>query len=317
MSAPSQRVLYVLTGCTATGKTEWALRWAEAFGAEIVSCDALLFYRGMDIGTAKPTPADQVRVPHHLIDVCDVTDRMDVTRYVALAREAAERIAARDRRVLVTGGSGFYLKAFFAPVADEVAVPFAVRARVAELDPAAAVAELRQLNPEGLGSLDTANPRRVSRALERCLASGRPLAELTAAFARQPAPFADWRVELTQLDRPPVELEARLAGRVQAMLTAGLVDEVRRLLPAGLKDNPSAARAIGYRETMAVLEGTLPSEELAAEIVKNTRALVKKQRTWFRTQLPSHRVVAADEAAVETLFGDAVPQGKYRAFPAP
>jgi len=306
MPAPSQRVLYVLTGCTATGKTEWALRWAEAHGAEIVSCDALLFYRGMNIGTAKPVPAEQARVPHHLIDVCDVTDRMDVTRYVAWARVAAEQIAARGRRVLVTGGSGFYLKAFFAPVADEVAVPPAVRARVAELDPTAAVAELKRLNPDGLGSLDTANPRRVSRALERCLASGRPLAQLAAAFARQSSPFADWRVELARLDRPPAELETRIAGRVQAMLAAGLIDEVRRLLPAGLKDNPSAARAIGYRETIAMIEGTLPLEALAAEIVKNTRALVKKQRTWFRTQLPSHRVVAAEAAAVETLFAGAV-----------
>jgi tRNA dimethylallyltransferase len=310
MSAPSQRVLSVLTGCTAVGKTEWALRWAEAHGAEIVSCDALLFYRGMDIGTAKPTPAEQARVPHHLIDVCDVTGRMDVTRYVTWARAAAEQIAARGRRVLVTGGSGFYLKAFFAPVADEVAVPPAVRARVAGLDPAAAIAELRQLNPAGLGALDTANPRRVSRALERCLASGRPLAELTAAFARQPSPFADWRVELTRLDRPPAELETRIAGRVQTMLAAGLIDEVRRLLITGLKENPSAARAIGYRETIAMLEGALPPEALAAEIVKHTRALVKKQRTWFRTQLPPHRVVAADAAAVETLFGDAfVPRG--------
>ena len=260
----------------------------------------------MDIGTAKPTPAEQARVPHHLIDVCDVTGRMDVTRYVAWARAAAEQIAARGRRVLVTGGSGFYLKAFFAPVADEVAVPPAVRARVAGLDPAAAIAELRQLNPAGLGALDTANPRRVSRALERCLASRRPLAELTAAFARQPSPFADWRVELTRLDRPPADLETRIATRVQTMLAAGLIDEVRCLLTAGLKENPSAARAIGYRETIAMLEGALPPEALAAEIVKHTRALVKKQRTWFRTQLPPHRVVEADAAAVETMFGDAL-----------
>jgi len=204
--------------------------------------------------------------------------------------------------VLVTGGSGFYLKAFFAPVADEVAVPPAVRAQVAVLEPAAAVAELRRLNPEGLGALDTANPRRVSRALERCLASGRPLAQLAAAFARQPAPFADWRVELTRLDRPPAELETRIVERVQTMLGAGLIDEVRRLLPAGLKENPSAARAIGYRETIAMFEGTLPADALAAEIVKNTRALVKKQRTWFRTQLPPHRVVEAEAASMETLF---------------
>src|SRR6185436_658468 len=113
-------VLHVLTGPTAVGKTEWALRWAEANNAEIVSCDSLLFYRGMDLGTAKPTAAELQRVPHHLIDVCDVTDPMDVTRYVTLARKAVAEIAARGRQILVTGGSGFYLRCFFAPVADEV-----------------------------------------------------------------------------------------------------------------------------------------------------------------------------------------------------
>src|SRR6185369_3630732 len=102
--------IHVLTGPTAVGKTEWALRWAERNEAEIVSCDSLLFYRGMDLGTAKPTRAELARVPHHLIDVCEVTAQMDITRYVALARRAVADIAARGRRVLVTGGSGFYLK---------------------------------------------------------------------------------------------------------------------------------------------------------------------------------------------------------------
>ena len=119
--------VHVLTGCTAVGKTEWALRWAEAHGAEIVSCDSLLFYRGMDIGTAKPTVAERARVPHRLVDICEVTERMDVTRYVALARASLAEIAARGREALVVGGSGFYLKAFFAPVADDVAVTPKIR----------------------------------------------------------------------------------------------------------------------------------------------------------------------------------------------
>ena len=293
-TARMKPMLHVLTGPTAVGTTEWALRWAEARGAVIVSCDSLLFYRGMDLGTAKPTAAERERVPHHLIDTCDVTERYDVTRYVADARRVCAEIAGRGRAVLVSGGSGFYLKSFFAPVADDVAVPAAVRAEVTQLPRPEAMAKLRALNPDGLGALDVANPRRVARALERCVASGRTLAELAAEFARQPGAFADWRVELTRLDRAPAELEERIETRVAVMLQAGLVEEVRRLRAAGLEMNPSAARAIGYREVLAVLDGQLPEAQLAAEIAKNTRALVKKQRTWFRTQLPAHRVVAAE-----------------------
>ena len=292
-------ILHVLTGPTAVGKTDWALRWAEARGAEIVSCDSLLFYRGMDLGTAKPTSAERARVPHHLIDICEVTDRMDVTYYVTSARRAVEEIAARGRAVLVTGGSGFYLKGFFAAVADEIVVSPELRATVAALSLADAVKELEKLNPAGLGALDVANPRRVTRALERCLASGRPLADLAADFAQQPAAFADWSVELTRLEREPADLDARIATRVATMLADGLVDVVQRLRAVGLEKNLSAAKAIGYREVLAMLDGKLTKENLAAEISQNTRALVKKQRTWFRTQLPEHRVLAAATLGTE------------------
>lgn len=301
------RTLHVLTGCTAVGKTELALRWAETNGAEIVSCDSLLFYRGADIGTAKPTKAELARVPHHLIDICDLRERMDVTHYVTKARVAIDGILARGRRVLVAGGSGFYLKSFFAPVADEVAVPPALRAELrARLEAtgglAALVAELHQLNPAGLGALDVQNPRRVLRALERCRASGRTLAALQADFNAQPAPFADCTVQLCELVRDPDELEQRVEQRVAAMLAAGLVAEVRGLLAQGLKENPSAAGAIGYRETVDFIEGRLMEPELAGVITRNTRALVKKQRTWFKTQLPAHRQVAAATAQAGDLF---------------
>jgi tRNA dimethylallyltransferase len=301
-----ERVIHVLTGPTAVGKTEWALRWAEAYGAEIVSCDSLLFYRGMDVGTAKPTPAEQARVPHHLIDILGVDETWDITRYVAAARAACEAIQARGRRVLVTGGSGFYLKAFFAPVADAVDVPAGVRKVVAGrlekegLD--ALVAELRTLNPDGLGALDVRNPRRVARALERCLASRRTLADLAEAFSRQPPPFVDWQLRLTRLDRPRAELDARIDDRVRAMLAGGLVEEVRRLVAAGVKTNPSAVKAIGYRETIAMLDGEIREADLAGIIAQHTRALVRKQLTWFRTQLPVHRVLPASGAGVKGLF---------------
>jgi tRNA dimethylallyltransferase len=302
-----ERILYVLTGPTAVGKTEWALRWAEAFEAEIVSCDSLLFYRGMDIGTAKPSAAEQARVRHHLIDFLDVTETWDVARYVTLARAACEDIHARGRRVLVSGGSGFYLKAFFAPVADDVEVPAEVRlsvaARLERNGLQSLVEELQALNPSGLGGLDVCNPRRVVRALERCLAAQRTLADLAEAFARQRPPFADWTLRLVQLDRPREELDARIDLRVRQMLAAGLVEEVRRLVEGGLKTNPSASKAIGYRETIASLEGRMRGDELAAAIAQNTRALVRKQLTWFRSQLPPHQVRPAGAGEVAGLFG--------------
>lgn len=301
----SLRLLHILTGPTAVGKTEWALRWAERHAAEIVSCDSLLFYRGMDIGTAKPTVAEQARVPHHLIDICEPAEQASVTQYVMLARRAVEEIERRGRAVLVTGGSGFYLRSFFAPVADEVDVPPAIRAEVAALPHEDAVARLRTLNPGGLGALDVANPRRVTRALERCLASGRTLADMAAEFARRPGAFADWTVKLTRLEREPAELNARIEARVAAMLAAGLVNEVRALRAAGFERNASAARAIGYREVLAMLDGVLPETQLAAEIAQNTRALVKKQRTWFRTQLPEHRTLAAGDVRDTSVLFDA------------
>ncbi len=302
MSAgPTQgRVLHVLTGCTAVGKTEWAIRWAEENAAEIISCDSLLFYRGMDIGTAKPSAGELARVRHHLVDIRDVCEPMNAAVYAGMALAAAQEIASRGKAILVVGGSGFYLKTFFGPVADGVDVSEEIRAQVAGILESQGltglVAELGRLNPGGLGTLDTDNPRRVANALGRCLASGRPLAELAADFERASSPFAGWDVRLARVDRDPAELDARISVRVEAMLQAGLVDEVRRL--AGkLAKNPSAARAIGYRETLDVIEGRCPPEFLAATIAKDTRALVKKQRTWFRTQLPEHRVV--DASALE------------------
>ena len=306
-------LIHVLTGPTAVGKTELALRWAETHDAEIVSCDALLFYRGMDIGTAKPTAAERARVPHHLIDLSPVHSGLDVTTYVTQAQAVVAAIAARGRRVLVAGGSGFYLKSFFGPVADNVAVAPALRAEIeAQLATAGLadlVAELRSLNPDGLGALDLANPRRVTRALERCRASGKPLAVLAAEFARMPGAFADWEVRCTRLDRAPADLEARIARRIEVMLAEGLIVEVERLRATGLEQNLSAARAIGYRETLAWIDAQSSAgkpaptlTELAAQIAQNTRALVKKQRTWFRTQLPPHRELAAVSATVAELF---------------
>ena len=298
--------IHVLTGPTAVGKTELALDWAETFDAEIISADSLLFYRGMDIGTAKPTAAELARVRHHLIDIVPPSQPVNIAEYVRRAQLAVTDIQARGKQVLVTGGSGFYLKCFFGPVVDEVEVSAALRAEVEtqlqQAGLAALVERLRKLNPAGLGTLDIANPRRVTRALERCLASGRTLGELKAEFSAQPGPFADFKVTGVLLARAPEELAERIVQRATAMLEAGLEREVRALIPLGIRDNPSAARSIGYRETLAVIDGDLPRERLLEEIVRDTKTLVRKQRTWFRQQLPGLRVVATTAATASTLF---------------
>lgn len=282
--------IYIITGTTAVGKTQFALDFAKQADAEIVSCDASLFYRGMDIGTAKPNAAEQAYVPHHMLDLCPVDQPYSIVAYVADARAVIDAIFQRGRSVVVTGGSGFYLKSFLYPTTDAVTVSDELRQQVAkyfaEEGLSGLLRRLEACNPESLGPLDRCNPRRVLRALERCIASGKTLAELQAAFEAQPAPYAEYEKELILLERSVEDLRARCALRVDAMLAAGLVDEVARLKRQGIERNPSAAAAIGYRETLAYLRGEMDLARLREQITIHTQQLAKKQRTWFRTQIP-------------------------------
>ena len=284
-----KHTLHIISGPTAVGKTEYALSYAEAHNAEIVSCDASLIYCGMDIGTAKPRAGERARVPHHLIDLQAVDRPYDVVAYVRDAEAAVADIFERGKDVVVTGGSGFYLKSFFAPVIDQVKVSDELKAAVAacyaERGLSGLLEALRQSSPAGFGNLDTQNPRRVLRALERCKASGKNLPTLQAEFAARPEPYADYTKYYVLLEREKTALEQRIVQRAEQMVGAGLVEEVEGLIQQGIRENPSAASAIGYRETIAHLEGRLKRDELIPEIVQNTLHLVKKQRTWFRTQL--------------------------------
>lgn len=310
------KTIYVLTGPTAVGKTELSLRWAETFHAEIVSCDSLLFYRGMNIGTAKPTRSERARVPHHLIDIAGVDDPIDIRRYLDLAEQAIAGIRERSKRVLVCGGSGFYLRSFFHPVADSVVIPEAVRSaveqRLEKEGLEALVRELEQLNPGGIQELDTLNPRRVVRALERCLASGLTLSELKEAMLGQTNSLTEARKVAVRLERDRDDLNDRIDRRIQAMLDEGLIEEVRNLMSCGLRINPSAARAVGYRETMEWLSRGESTKVLAESIGVHTRQLVRKQRSWFRNQMPEYRVVVLQEGGefpASELFDSDSPGG--------
>ena len=298
--------LHVLTGPTAVGKTALALAWAEQHDAEIVNADSLCFYRGMDIGTAKPTAEEQARVPHHLIDIRPCRRGTSVADYVTAARLTIDAILSRGRNVLVVGGSGFYLQGFFTPVVDNLRITPEVRERVEALFDqeglAGVVAALRWADPAASAHVDLANPPRAIRALERVWQTGRSLKDLRAEMDAVGTPFDHFDRRLTVLMRSPEELAERIFLRVDDMLRLGLIDEVRALRADGLEENPSAARAIGYRETLAFLDQGGRLDELAATIAQNTRQLAKKQRTWFRHQLPEHRMMHPAEVTVETLF---------------
>lgn len=286
MATPA--ALHVLTGPTAVGKTEAALTWAEQHNAEILSCDSVCVYRGMDIGSAKPTATQQARVRHHGIDLVDPSERYSVAQYVDYAQAVIADATARGKKILITGGSGFYLAAFFGPVTDNLPIGDAVINEVRALQnqgPAAVLARLNELEGAALPAwLDQHNPIRVAKALERRLASGRSLDELRDDFLLRPGPFAPHVVTSELLERPDEELRQRIAQRTAEMLRDGLIAEAEHLLRLNLDPELASARAVGYRATMDWLQGgkAVALDGLAERINLDTWALVRKQRKWFR-----------------------------------
>jgi tRNA dimethylallyltransferase len=242
----------------------------------------------MDVGSAKPTPEEQRRVRHHGLDLVDPRERYSVSQYVDMARAAIADAHARGKRVLVTGGSGFYLAAFFGPVTDELEIPAAIAEEVRSLHRqglAAMLLRLRELEGSRPPDwLDLRNPIRVAKALERRLASGRSLDSLREEFMGRRGPFADHPVTCEVLERPDAELKGRIAARTEAMLREGIIEESERLLSMRLDPELTSSRAVGYRATMDWLEGgkRVALAGLSERINLDTWALVRKQRKWFR-----------------------------------
>jgi tRNA dimethylallyltransferase len=285
----------VLTGPTGAGKTELALELARRLEAEIVAMDSMTVYRGMDVGTAKPTPEERRRVPHHLIDVLEPWESANVAWWLDRAAACCREVAGRGRRVLFVGGTPLYLKAllrglFDGPPADpelrqrleRAAVQQgrpALHARLAEVDPAAAA----RLHPNDL--------RRVVRALEVWELTGRPI---SAWQTQWPGPGGGATPDqVLCLGLPRAELYARIDARVRRMFREGLVDEARALRGLSRPVSPQAAQALGYKEVFDFLDSRATLDETIAEVQTRTRNFAKRQLTWFR-HLPECRPVGRE-----------------------
>jgi len=283
-------ILYFIVGPTAVGKTALSVPWAELNNAEILSCDSLLLYRGMDIGTAKPSAFEQSQIVHHGIDQVSINTRYSVYDYLHLSQKVVSDIHNRGLNVVIVGGSGFYLKSFFYPVVDTVDTPQHIRSQVDELYAEKGrdglLEELFKCNPDGTGKLAIENPRRVINALQRCLASGKTLNQLNSEFAQLRSPFYKFERRVCFLRRSRDDLLQRTRRRVKNMIEDGLIDEVKQLLKQGIDGNLSAASAIGYRETIDYLKNGGGRTKLEEDIIQNTQGLIKKQLTWFKKQIP-------------------------------
>jgi tRNA dimethylallyltransferase len=288
--------LIVIAGPTAVGKTAAAIALALRHGGEIVSADSRQVYRGMDIGTAKPSPDKLAAVPHHLLDVRNPDESFSLTDYVALARAAIADIHARGRLPILAGGTPLYLNAVVegwrvSPAPPDLALRARLEQEVAAHGLATLEARLAAVDPVVAGRA-RGNARRVVRALEVYTLTGQPM---SAQERKEPPPYRIWHAVLT-LDR--AALHARIDARVERMVAAGLVEEVRALLERGYAPGLPALSGIGYAEIVAYLrgEGTLP--DAVARIKTNTHRYVRHQETWFRR---NHAAERFDVAAPDWL----------------
>jgi tRNA dimethylallyltransferase len=287
-----------LAGVTAVGKSELALRLAEQTGGEIISVDSMQVYRGMDIGTAKPSPTDRARVRHHLLDVAELTETFDAARFVQLAHLALAEISARGGVPIFCGGTGLYFKALLDGLGQAPPGDARLRAELEAMPLETLLAELARLDPECFAAIDRQNPRRVVRAVEVIRLTGRKFSEQRSHWNAGGTARAGRFFCLT---RAAAGLHARIDARVDRMFADGLVKETRGLLGSGLEQNRTAMQALGYRQVCAHLRG---EQDLKAtiELVKTrTRQFAKRQMTWFRKHAAAEWLELGTDSDIESI----------------
>jgi tRNA dimethylallyltransferase len=290
------QLVVAVVGPTAAGKSELSLRLARELGGEVINADSMQLYRGMDIGTGKLTLAERAGIPHHLLDIWDVTEPASVSEYQRLARAAIEDVTARQRVPILAGGSGLYVRA----VTDALEFPGtdpSLRARLedelAESGPARLHERLAETDPVAAAAILPSNGRRIVRALEVTELSGRPF---TATLPQYDSVLPAVQLGLA-VPRP--ELDRRISARVAQMWQDGLVDEVRRLAGSGapgtgLRAGRTASRALGYAQVLGFLDGEWTEQDARERTVQATRRFARRQESWFRRD-PRVRWLAADQ----------------------
>ncbi|MFE7604083.1 tRNA (adenosine(37)-N6)-dimethylallyltransferase MiaA [Brachybacterium paraconglomeratum] len=292
--ASADTPLIAVVGATATGKSDLAIALARQLDGEVINADALQLYRGMDIGTAKVTPDERAGVPHHLLDVLEVTEEASVSAYQRDAREAIAAIRSRRRTPILVGGSGLYVRAVLDDIEfppTDAALRERLEQRIAQEGTEALHRELAASDPEAAGIIGPRDARRIVRALEVGALTGRPF----TAFLPRPL-YADASTVQIGLRRDRALLHERIAVRVDRMIEGGLLEEIRALREQGLDRGLTARRAIGYEQGLAVLDGALDCAQAIQDTVTGTRRLVRKQDTWFRRDARVHWLDADEDA---------------------
>jgi tRNA dimethylallyltransferase len=273
-------LVIAVVGPTGVGKSDLGVALARELGGEVINADSMQLYRGMDIGTAKLTLAERGGVPHHLLDVLDVTERAAVAEYQRAARAEIERLVAAGRVPVLVGGSGLYLHAVlddFEFPGTDLEVRGQLEAELAEHGPAVLHARLAGVDPAAAAAILPSNGRRIVRALEVVSLTGAPFAaSLPGHDSRYPGTV---RIGLTA-ERPV--LDERITRRVDVMWERGLVDEVEGLVKVGLRDGVTASRALGYKQVLDLLSGTYTDQEAREQTVRETKRFARRQESWFR-----------------------------------
>jgi tRNA dimethylallyltransferase len=285
---PSPDPLVVILGPTAVGKTEIAIQLAERLNGEIISADSRLFYRGMDIGTAKPSMADRQRVPHHLIDITEPDDVISLALFQRLARQAIAETCSHQRLPFLVGGTGQYIRAVIQawevpPAQPDPMLRSALENWAGQIGMQGLHDRLAVLDPQAAAGIDPRNLRRTIRALEVTLSTGHRFSEQRRSG---PSPY---KVLALGLSRPRSELYARIDARIQAMLEGGLIGEVQALIERGYSPELPTLSAIGYREVIAYIRGNITLEEAQIKMKRATRIFVRRQSNWFKPGDPAIR----------------------------